>query len=156
MGYLPLKTCHCGRGTHIIQVISFSKEHTCSWSLICTAWGLYGDDDELGTLNRLTNDKVLAAAREEIQTGERISLNWPLDAQGSEKSFFNRKSFHQEMFQKLPRIVNDDVWAFNTQVSSQWDGERTSLYVFNTNEQFTDALDMNLNWRLACYKTCPT
>lgn len=36
-----------------------------------SAWGLYGTDDELGTLNRLTDDLVLKAAREEIQTGTR-------------------------------------------------------------------------------------
>ncbi|KAH7099752.1 hypothetical protein BKA62DRAFT_708752 [Auriculariales sp. MPI-PUGE-AT-0066] len=88
-----------------------------------SAWGLYGDKDELGTLNRLTNSRVAAAAQGEIKTGQRISLNWPLNAQ-SEKSFFARKLFHQEMFHKQPYTVNDDVWTFNTQVSSQWDGLR--------------------------------
>lgn len=88
-----------------------------------SAWGLYGDNDELGTLNRLTDDRVAAAARGEIRKGTRVSLNWPLDAQG-EAGFFQRKLFHQELFQKPPRIVNDDVWTFNTQVSSQWDGFR--------------------------------
>lgn len=53
-----------------------------------------------------------------------MSLNWPLDAQGEESGFFQRKLFHQELFQKPPRIVNDDVWTFNSQVSSQWDGLR--------------------------------
>ena len=38
-----------------------------------SAWGLYGDDDELGTLNRLTDERVLAAARSEIRTGARYS-----------------------------------------------------------------------------------
>ncbi|KAG6356670.1 hypothetical protein INS49_014544 [Diaporthe citri] len=88
-----------------------------------SAWGLYGDNDELGTLNRLTDERVAAAARGEIRKGTRVSLNWPLDAQG-EHGFFQRKLFHQELFQKPPRIVNDDVWTFNTQVSSQWDGFR--------------------------------
>jgi hypothetical protein len=54
-----------------------------------------------------------------------ISLNWPLSAQTpSQKSFFNRALFHQEIIHKAPRIVNDDIWTFNTQVSSQWDGLR--------------------------------
>ena len=35
-----------------------------------SAWGLYGDDDELGTLNRLTPDIVLAA-KDEIRKGIR-------------------------------------------------------------------------------------
>jgi hypothetical protein len=54
-------------------------------------------------------------------------MNWPLSAQGSQ-SFFARKAFHQELIHKAPRIVNDDVWTFNSQVSSQWDGLRHFAY----------------------------
>jgi hypothetical protein len=36
-----------------------------------SAWGLYGKDDQLGTLNRLTDEIVAAAAKEEIRTGVR-------------------------------------------------------------------------------------
>jgi hypothetical protein len=36
-----------------------------------SAWGLYGDQDELGTLNRLTNERVATAAKGEIKTGAR-------------------------------------------------------------------------------------
>ena len=36
-----------------------------------SAWGLYGDDDQLGTLNRLKDEIVVKTAREEIQTGVR-------------------------------------------------------------------------------------
>ncbi|KAE9990473.1 hypothetical protein Vi05172_g949 [Venturia inaequalis] len=86
-----------------------------------SAWGLYGKNDELGTLNRLTEEVVLEAAKE-IQTGTRVSLNWPLDAQKT--PFFGRQLFHKNVYQKPPRIVNDDVWTFNTQSSSQWDGLR--------------------------------
>ena len=35
------------------------------------AWGLYGEKDELGTLNRLTDERVAAAAKDEIKTGKR-------------------------------------------------------------------------------------
>lgn len=35
-----------------------------------SAWGVYGSDDELGTINRLTDDVVMRA-KEEIQTGVR-------------------------------------------------------------------------------------
>ncbi len=37
------------------------------------AWGLYGSDDELGTLNLLTEETILAA-KAEIITGKTISL----------------------------------------------------------------------------------
>ncbi|KAI1262119.1 hypothetical protein F5Y18DRAFT_160580 [Xylariaceae sp. FL1019] len=87
------------------------------------AWGLYGDDDQLGFLNRLTDERVAAAAREEIKTGKRVSLNWPMTAQ-PHRAFFGRAVFHQEVINKAPRTVNDDTWSFNTQVSSQWDGLR--------------------------------
>lgn len=36
-----------------------------------SAWGLYGPNDELGTLNRLTGERVVASARNEIKTGAR-------------------------------------------------------------------------------------
>lgn len=36
-----------------------------------SAWGLYGPNDELGTLNRLSGDIVVASARNEIKTGTR-------------------------------------------------------------------------------------
>ncbi|GAB7361934.1 hypothetical protein MBLNU230_g1972t1 [Neophaeotheca triangularis] len=87
------------------------------------AWGLYGAHDELGTLNRQTDALVAKAATSEIRTGARISLNWPLDAQG-DAPFFGRRAFHKHVYQKPPRVVNDDEWRFNTQSSSQWDGLR--------------------------------
>ncbi|TAQ84562.1 hypothetical protein B7494_g7111 [Chlorociboria aeruginascens] len=94
-----------------------------------SAWGLYGENDELGTLNRLTNGRVVEAARSEIVAGTRISLNLPLSLQTpSQKSFFNRALFHQDLIHKAPRIVNDDIWTFNTQISSQWDGLRHFAY----------------------------
>jgi hypothetical protein len=40
-----------------------------------SAWGLWGDKDELGTLNFLTKDVVRNAASE-IKEGVRVSLNW--------------------------------------------------------------------------------
>jgi kynurenine formamidase len=44
-------------------------------------WGRWGADDELGTLNLLTDDVVREAARE-IRTGRRISCSIPLDPDG--------------------------------------------------------------------------
>ncbi|KAF5267664.1 hypothetical protein FOXYS1_1458 [Fusarium oxysporum] len=38
------------------------------------AWGLWGNDDQLGTLNHLTDEAVGQAARENIKTGTRLSL----------------------------------------------------------------------------------
>lgn len=38
------------------------------------AWGLWGADDQLGTLNYLSAEVVHDAAKEEIRSGERVSL----------------------------------------------------------------------------------
>lgn len=78
----------------------------------------YGPNDELGTLNRLT-DEVVKSAASEIKTGTRISLNWPLDAQG-DIPFFGRQAFHKEVYQKPPRIVNDDVWTVSAGRKCTW------------------------------------
>ena len=36
-----------------------------------STWGLYGEKDELGTLNRLTDERVAEAAKNEIKAGVR-------------------------------------------------------------------------------------
>ncbi|KAI1080648.1 hypothetical protein F5B20DRAFT_538437 [Whalleya microplaca] len=105
-----------------------------------SAWGLYGDKDELGTLNRLTDERVAAAAKSEIQTGQRVSLNWPMDAQPT-SAFLERQLFHQELIRKPGRTVNDDVWTFNSQISSQWDGLRH--FAYQKEQQFYNGVTMD-------------
>jgi hypothetical protein len=39
-----------------------------------SAWGLYGEKDELGTLNRLSGERVVEAAKGEIRSGVRYVL----------------------------------------------------------------------------------
>ncbi|KAB8249238.1 hypothetical protein BDV35DRAFT_402683 [Aspergillus flavus] len=85
------------------------------------AWGRFGDQDELGTLNLITPDTIVRAAKE-IQTGVRISLDWLL-SKPSHPSF-GRKGFQQEIVHRSPNCINDDILTFNTQGSSQWDGFR--------------------------------
>lgn len=40
-----------------------------------SAWGLWGPEDQLGTLNFLTEQTTLEAAKE-IKDGVRVNLNW--------------------------------------------------------------------------------
>ena len=90
-----------------------------------SAWGLYGPSDELGALNRLTPERVLAAAAGEIRSGVRISTDAPLSAHTpSGHAYFARAIFHQELIHKSPKTINDDVWTFNSQIGTQWDGLR--------------------------------
>jgi hypothetical protein len=85
------------------------------------AWGRFGDDDELGTLNFIT-PQVTAEAAKEIVDGGRVSVDWSLDSMSV--PCFGRSSLEHKIQQKGERIVFDDVLTFNTQSSSQWDGFR--------------------------------
>lgn len=82
----------------------------------------------------------MSEAAKEIKSGIRISLNWPLDAQ-SDLVFFGRQAFHQNMYDKPPKVSNDDVWTFNTQSSSQWDGFRH--YAYQKEARFYNGLTMD-------------
>ncbi|KAK0473940.1 hypothetical protein IW261DRAFT_1423303 [Armillaria novae-zelandiae] len=91
------------------------------------AWGVWGEEDQLGTVNLLTDDVVRQAATEEIRTGQSVSLNWPINF--PEKPLFKRKPAqilmmpdergyaHREdeieMFYEITRIHSQ---------GSQWDG----------------------------------
>jgi kynurenine formamidase len=90
------------------------------------AWGLYGADDEIGSLNLLTPSTVANAAASEIKTGERVSLDWRLDR--PIHAMFERQNFKWHMYQRGGRYVNDDVVEMNTQGGSQWDGFRHYAY----------------------------
>ena len=80
------------------------------------AWGLFGPDDQLGMLNLLTPSTTAAAATE-IESGVRISVDWPIDRMAV--PCFGRAPFTHEIKNKAPRSVNDDTLTFNTQISSQ-------------------------------------
>ncbi|TGJ81973.1 hypothetical protein E0Z10_g6785 [Xylaria hypoxylon] len=49
-------------------------------------------------------------------------------AQAQGETFFQRDALHRQLIDKAPRIINDDVWTFNSQVSTQWDGLRHFAY----------------------------
>ncbi|HEX6777433.1 MAG TPA: cyclase family protein [Ktedonobacterales bacterium] len=84
-----------------------------------SAWGLWGKDDELGTLNLLTPERVAAAAQL-VQTGKRFALNWQLELPSP--PLFGRETLQHSIKRRRP-FVNDDVYlAYNPQSSSQWDG----------------------------------
>jgi kynurenine formamidase len=84
-----------------------------------TAWGLFGPDDELGTLNLLTPERALAAARL-VQRGEVFALNWAIELPDPHP------------FRQPPRRnqvgfgFGRDDWLdnFYLQGSSQWDSLR--------------------------------
>lgn len=91
------------------------------------AWGVWGEDDEYGALNHITNATVLAAASE-IKQGMAIPLNLQLDTPDPPPNP-NRKPL-QHLFQPGDGYT-DDVVVMNTQISTQFDGLRHFPYSTN-------------------------
>jgi len=84
-----------------------------------SAWGLFGDDDQIGTINLLTPDRVANAARL-VRAGKVFALNWELDLPDP-PLFYREKMRHT--IKRLRQNAHDDLYDnFNTQSSSQWDG----------------------------------
>ncbi|EKM56138.1 uncharacterized protein PHACADRAFT_174309 [Phanerochaete carnosa HHB-10118-sp] len=84
------------------------------------AWGLWGPDDELGTVNLLT-EKVVAEAVKDVKLGKMICLNFPVNFPG--KPCFKRQPLIHNQWM-LSDACNDDTIFINTQSGSQWDGMR--------------------------------
>ena len=85
------------------------------------AWDVFGPDDNLGTVNLLTPERVVAAAKL-IRRGAVINVSLPMD-QPAPGLFPDRPAYahHREM----TRTGSDDsVDGFQMQGSSQWDGLR--------------------------------
>ncbi|KAH0841820.1 hypothetical protein FOPE_06970 [Fonsecaea pedrosoi] len=81
-------------------------------------------EEGLGMLRYLTPEHVEGAARSEIRTGERVCLNWEMTK--LETPGFGREPVVHEI-KSIPNyegIAWDDVWHFNPQAGSQWDGFR--------------------------------
>ncbi|OJJ49845.1 hypothetical protein ASPZODRAFT_128386 [Penicilliopsis zonata CBS 506.65] len=80
------------------------------------------EDEGLGMLRILSPQIVADAARTQIQTGERVCLNWTLDK--LHPPGFGRKAFEHRIKWVSPGVAFDDEYHFNPQQSSQWDGLR--------------------------------
>lgn len=79
-------------------------------------------EEGLGRLCLLTPDVVAAAAASCIRTGQRVALNWDLTK--LDIANFNRAPTQHHIMSLLGGAGFDDVYIFNPQQSSQWDGLR--------------------------------
>ncbi|KAI8943365.1 hypothetical protein NX059_001380 [Plenodomus lindquistii] len=84
------------------------------------AW-VWGENDFIGRLNLLTPTRVAAAAKE-IQSGEIVPVNLPLNVPGVPA--FGREPFKHEIKPGIEGYVYDDLYHMNTQSGTQWDGFR--------------------------------
>jgi kynurenine formamidase len=102
-----------------------------------STWGDFGDDDELGRLNLLTESKVLQGIAE-VKTGKVFCLSLPLDLPGG-KVLNPRRSPPRLMptsldghpymnlrmgdgDQSVIDVLSDDQVILSLQYSTQWDG----------------------------------
>ena len=100
-------------------------------------WGEFGDDDQLGRLNLLTDERRLSALQE-VKAGRVFCLSHPLDLPGGNvlNSFRNPPVFHPvyreghvyfnlSLDHSDPRytdIGSDEAVMLHTQYSTHWDG----------------------------------
>ena len=101
-------------------------------------WGRWGKDDQVGTVNLITPEKVREGAAC-IRTGRQFSLAVPFDQKGPQTGLTQR--FNPMLFmtrdggdvatdalRRLPRYAcechsrfTDDVWVLPSQAGTQWD-----------------------------------
>jgi kynurenine formamidase len=83
-----------------------------------SAWGVFGEDDELGCVNLMTPAKAVEAARL-VRTGRSFPLNWEFEL--PRPALFRRGNLrHTITGQGFGR--DDVIDNFYPQASSQWDG----------------------------------
>lgn len=90
-----------------------------------SAWGVFGQDDELGTWNLVTPDKVREAAAL-VRKGAVFNLDLPLN-EPDPPLFEFRGAYRQsieEVSGGLKLAYDDRLDNFFPQTSSQWDGHR--------------------------------
>jgi kynurenine formamidase len=87
-----------------------------------SAWGVFGDNDELGCLNLLTPEGVVEAARL-VRKGKVFRLDTPINY--ARPPLFNRQPAKHNIlsFEQYGLLGHDDsLDNYNTQEGSQWDG----------------------------------
>jgi hypothetical protein len=85
------------------------------------SWGVWGDGDRLGTLNRVTDDTVLRALATPT-TGRRINLSLPLGL--PDPPLYDRPPLQHRVFDRNRNMVEDEIRRLDPQASSQWDSLR--------------------------------
>ncbi len=91
-------------------------------------WGRWGADDEIGTLNLITDDVVREAARE-VCTGRRVPLALPLRQDGVQTGVIPGRvnplhsmvQLNQELFGPGTVACSDDAVTMGLQAGTHWD-----------------------------------
>ncbi len=84
------------------------------------AWGVFGDDDEVGTINLLTPERVIAAAAS-IRSGKVFALNLPINIPDPPLFTRGKHTHTVKIFPNAEFVLDDYLDNFYPQASSQWD-----------------------------------
>jgi kynurenine formamidase len=117
-------------------------------------WGVFGDDDEVGCVNFLTEDGIIEAAKL-VRKGKVFRLDTPINY--ASPPLFNREPVKhtKKSFESLGLLGFDDVLdQYNTQEGSQWDGlghvgnlNAKAFYNGVTNDQIKGSNKLGIhNW----------
>ena len=98
------------------------------------SWGVFGDDDQLGTINLLSNDRVRAGIAE-VRSGEVHALNWRVDRPRHNSYRRAPKRVHLGAGNTFGR--DDYIDRFFLQYSTQWDGLR---HIVSSDNRFYNGL----------------
>lgn len=84
------------------------------------SWGVFGDDDEVGTINLMTPERVVWAAQS-IKSGRVFALNLPINIPDPPLFTRGRHSHTVKIFPTAEFVLDDYLDNFYPQASSQWD-----------------------------------
>ena len=84
------------------------------------AWGVFGDNDEVGTINLQTPDRVVAAASS-IKSGKVFALNLPINIPDPPLFTRGKHKHTVKIFPTAEFVLDDYLDNFYPQASSQWD-----------------------------------
>ena len=86
------------------------------------AWDVFGHDDNLGTINYLSQDHVLESMKL-VKTGKMINLDLPLNQPYRPPESTGRKTYAHNIY-RTPGGGDDSIDGFYLQASSQFDSLR--------------------------------
>ncbi|MDJ0466603.1 cyclase family protein [Streptomyces sp. H27-C3] len=92
-------------------------------------WGRWGTNDEIGTLNLITDEVVRTAAATAVRTGRRIPLALPLQQDGVQTGIIPGRvnplhsmvQINQELFGPGTVATSDDAVTMGLQAATHWD-----------------------------------
>jgi kynurenine formamidase len=85
------------------------------------SWGVFGDGDDVGTVNNMAPATVLDGVRE-VREGRVFRLDLPLGQ--PDPPLYGRTALRHDVFPTSRHTWDDALHDLNTQASTQWDGLR--------------------------------